>query len=353
MPYVRPTLEELRARIAASVEGKTQMSAGRGSPLAPFVDVLAGVSHGMYAYLDWQARQLSDDTCDDDVLITRAAEFGVYRIAAVSAMGLTVALSGTDGAVIPAGALLQSDAGQRYRVDVEQVIAGGVAVVAVTAVEPGAAGNLAAGAGLALVQSIAGVDSGADVAGAGITGGADIETISRLRERLRDRKANPPMGGSRANYVSWTRAAHADIGRVWVYEHENGNGSVVVRFVLSNAASPIPAPSHVTAVESYINQMDVRPAGLLNFEAVAPVAHAVNIAFSSLTPNSAAVRADIAACLTDMLYRVGEPGGLMPLRRIEQAIRQGGADDFAINIVADVALAANHFPVLGTVTWPS
>lgn len=349
MPFERPTLVELRDRVAADIERHSgQDATSRGSAYASIAKAQAGIAHGLHGHLMHNADQLFDDTADDANLLRRANEMGITRIAASRASG-TATATGTDAATIPAETLLQTDDEVIYRVTTEATISGGTATLQLTAVEPSAAGNQVAGVTLRFISPVLDVDSEATVVD--ISGGADIETIDRVRERLAERRTNPPMGGNAQDYIAWAKAAHVDVTRAWCYSNEEGLGTVVVRFVTDDLSTPIPTQAHVDAVTSYIDT--IRPAGMKAFNVYAPAAKLLNITFSALSPNTASVQAAIQAELEDLISREGEPGGTLLLTHINEAISLAtGETDHAHNLAANFTCAAGEFPVLGVLTWP-
>lgn len=348
--YNRPALNELRSRIAADIERHSGQSASsRGDTYYPFSQACAGAAHGMHGHLAYNAEQLFDNTADDANLLRRAAEMGINRIAATRASG-TATMTGTEAATIPAETLLQSDDQVLYRVTAEATISGGTATVQLSSVEVGANQNQSVGTTLRLVNSVLDIDTTATVVD--ISGGADIETIERVKERLSDRRKNPPLGGAKHDYVAWAKAASVDITRAWCYSNTPSIGAVTVRFVTDNLGTPIPTQTHIDAVVAYMDT--VRPAGMLNLSVVAPVAKDLDITFTVLSPNTAAVQAAITAELQDLISREGEPGGTLLLSHINEAISLAtGETDHRINLTDDFTCAAGEFPVLGTLTWPA
>ena len=359
MPYSRPTLATIRSRIAADIERHTNGDPhSRGSIEFALVNALSGASHGLHGLVDFLAKQLFDDTAENSYLERRASVFGITRIAAVVATG-TVTVTGTDSTAIPAGTELQSADGQLYLTDALGTISGGSVDIAVTAVEAGAAGNQDAAALLTFTTPIAGADSQATVTGAAIINGADTESDERLRERFAERKQMPPMGGADADYIAWAKQASIDVTRVWVSGNSDANGdteygSVLLYFVTDDLATSIPTAGHVTTVSDYIDQANIRPAGVKNVYVVAPQEKTLDMTFSSLTPNTPEVQATIEAEIADLLKREAAPGGAIVLSHIREAISIAtGETDFGLTTPnGDFTTAAGEIAVLGTITWP-
>ena len=111
-------------------------------------------------------------TVNANVTIGGACTVTIENVIPAAAATGPVVVTGTDGAVIPAGAAL-SGGGQNYSVESEAVISGGSAVVNVVADATGPAGNMGSGATLTFSSPPSGVDANATVDTAGLTGGAD------------------------------------------------------------------------------------------------------------------------------------------------------------------------------------
>lgn len=349
MPFDRPTLSELRARIAADIEARTGEDAtSRGSLYNVLAQAEAGAAHGLHGHQAWIVRQMFDETAEEANLERRAGWFAIDRIAATAATG-TATATGTDGAQILVGTLLQTSSSVAYQVTATATIVAGTASIALQAVEPGADGNLAAGASLTFISPVLDVDSVATVAAAGLTGGADIETVEQLRARLLERKRQPPMGGAAHDYIAWAKAAHADVTRAWCYPLESGVGSVTVRFVTDNLPSPIPSAAVVNAVQAYVDEQ--RPVTVKQCYVLAPVETPLNLVFTRLSPNDAATRTAVEAELADYLYRAGEPGGSLLLSDINAAISLA-CDDHRIDLTDDIVLENHQLPVVGVSVWP-
>lgn len=350
MAFNRPTLKTLIDRIAADIESRLPGANARlrRNLLTILGRAQAGAAHGLHGHLEYESRQLFADTADAEHLARIATIWGVTRKAAVAASG-PVTFTGTDGSIIPAGTVLQRSDGTDYATDFDDAIEAGSATVTVTAVEAGASGNTETGSTLSLVAAIAGVDSQATVADPGVTGGADTEPDDELRARLIARIQQPPQGGSRADYERWALEITA-VTRAWVYPHELGAGTVVVRIVTDDAPGGlIPDAATVQAVQDHINEKCPVKADARVF---APVAAPLNPTIQ-LEPNTAAVQAAVEAELQDLLRREAIPGGTIEWSHLNEAISiaAGEVDHVLVVPAADVAHAPSEIATLGVITW--
>ncbi len=310
--------------------------------------MVAAVAHGLYGNQAYIAEQIHTKTCDAETLLKKVADEWLQRIPAAYATG-TATITGNDGAVIPAITVLQHQDGRQYRTTDEAIITGGTATLNLVAMEAGTRSHITDGV-LSLISPITGVDG--DVSAATVSAGAEIEDIERLRDRLLDKQQNPPLGGKDYDYVAWAKAAHVDVTKVWITPHENGIGSIVLRFVTEDLADPIQTAAHIQAVKSYIQTM--RPAGLRNFTFEAPEAVELGLAFSSLTPNTPEVQQAIEAEQRDLLRRESIGGATILVSQIREAISAAeGEQDHVINLTENIALANNQFAVVGDIAWPN
>lgn len=348
MPFARPTLKTLIDRAIADIDARLPGADAR-LPMSN-LNVLAhthgaGV-HGLYGYLEWLARQLMIDTAEVEHLDRWSSIWGVDRVPAAAATG-SVTFTGTTGVVVPAGTALARTDGVQYLTTAEVTLVAGTATAGVVAAVAGATGNLTGGT-LSLVTPIAGVDASAQVTVAGLTSGADIETDDDLRARLLSRIQAPPHGGAQHDYVAWALEV-AGVTRAWVYPGELGLGTVTVRFVRDDDASPIPDAGEVAAVQAYIDS--VRPV-TAQVTVAAPVAVPLNFTID-IVPDTAAIRAAIEAELRDLLRRESDPGATILLSHIREAISlaTGENDNILTAPAANVAHTTGQMATFGAITW--
>lgn len=350
MPFTRPTLSTLidnaERDFDARIDGADTRL--RRSVLSVLARVLAGAVHGLYGYLDFNARQALPDTAQDEFLERHASIWGVGRLAATSATG-SVDLTGTDGSVVPVGVVLQRADGAEFTVDAAVTITAGVATVAVTASTAGAAGETVAATTLDFQSPVPGVDATGTVATGGLTGGADRESDAKLQARLLARIQQPPHGGSESDYIAWAKEI-AGVTRVWVLPDHLGAGTVGVAFTRDDdAGGPIPDAAEVQAVQDHI---DVERPVTADVTVFAPVAQALNFTIS-VTPDTPAIRAAIEAELADLILREAEVAGTLLLTHIAEAISTAaGENDHTLTVpAADVTVAAGQLTTMGVVTW--
>ncbi len=355
MPFPRPTLRQIVTRVAADIQSRLPGTDAllRVTLLGILGRALAGAIHELYGYAEWIYRQIFPDTCGETMLLRWAAIWGVERQAAKIAKG-TVTFTGAPGTSIRRRDVrLRSGAGVEYLGNQGRTAIGdgGTLEFRVRAAEAGAAGNADTGVTLTLVSPIAGVESAAPVSTA-IAGGADIEGVEALRQRVLERIRNPPRGGNEEDYEAWARESHQDVTRAWARPRASGLGTVTVYAMTDDVTEDgIPAAAVILSMRDYIARR--RPVGA-EVTSAAPVAEAIDITITSVTPDTADVRAAIAAELADTILRDSEPGGTILLSHLREAISTAaGETDHDITVPAgDVTVQANQIPVLGDITWP-
>lgn len=384
MPFLRPTLSDLRGQIASDIASNLPGADGllRFSNLGITGDALAGLSHLHFGYLDWIALNAVPFTCTGEFLEGWAALKKITREPATAATG-TATFTGTTGSVIPAGTGVVRGDGYVYTTQASATLASGTATVAITAVLPpldpvnnpgggGAAGNAAAGTVLSLQTAIVGVQS-SGVAATALTGGSDIEVDSALRSRMLQAYQQPPQGGAQNDYVEWATAVPG-VTRAWCEPNSLGLGTVVVYVMLDVSESayngfpqgtngvsaldqgPGGVPRAAVATGDQLNVANaiypLQPVTALVY-VCAPIAYPANFTISGLSTTSAATRAAIAAAIAGVFQLYASPGGTVDLSYIESAIAAiVGTRGFVITIPsANIVLAAGNLPVLGTVTY--
>lgn len=350
MPFARPTLANLVARIKSDIE--TRLSTGKLTPMS-FLSIiavaLAGAVHLLHGHIAWASRQLFPDQAEDEFLDRWASIWGIERTAAVYATG-NITVNGTNGTLVPTGIRFKRSDGSFYVSTSSGTITGGVATVAAKAVNAGEAGNAEAGTSLTLVNSYSGINSDAVTAAGGITNGADSEGDESLRARLIDRIQQPPHGGAKFDYEKWAKEVNG-VTRAWAYPLALGAGTVSLTFVMDGEEDIIPDAGKVAEVQAYIDDPHRRPV-TADVTVFAPTA--VPLDFNiTLTPSTAEVRESVEESLKELLKRDAEPGGTILISRIREAVSvaAGESDNVVNSPSANVTHDLGEIAVMGAITW--
>jgi uncharacterized phage protein gp47/JayE len=345
----RPTLSEIENRVLSDINFALPGSDAslEFTPLNALAMSLIGCAQELYGYLDYAAKQTNVLDCSDENLDRYATIWGLERLPADYSQG-TISFVSTGTPVIPIGTAFQTNNQLQFVSTADNVMGTGVTTVAVSSVLPGKTFNLADGASMTPSVSIAGISTGSSAA---INGGADTETDSALRARLLTRISTPPNGGSANDYCVWALESSADVTRAWAYPQELGDGTVVVRFMTDNATSDgIPAPADELAMYNYIDPLRPVTAKLY---CISPIAVALNVQISNLTPDTAATRAAAAAEIANLIKTRSEPGGVIYLSWIWNAVSlaTGNVHHIISSPSADAIASTGHIFVPGTVTY--
>jgi uncharacterized phage protein gp47/JayE len=182
----------------------------------------------------------------------RGEEHGVFRREAVTASG-SVVVTGTPGVSIPASTEVSTPStdttpAQVFTTVEDAVIpSGGTVEIDVSAVEPGAAGNVPLGAIQLLAEPLAGI-TGLTNTGP-TTGGLDIESDAEFLTRYLIKVRNPPAGGNIADYINWAFEVPG-VGAVSVVPVRDGPGTVAVAIL--DGDKQVPSLDLVKAVQDHI-----------------------------------------------------------------------------------------------------
>jgi uncharacterized phage protein gp47/JayE len=363
MAFVRPTLTRSIARAKSDIETRLPGADAKLRRTVEFVlaRVVGGATHGLHGHLVWVSRQLMVDTAVDELMVRWADIWGLERTAAVKATG-TVAITGVDTTVCPAGTLWQTADEVVYEQDASVTIGAGAfptttAEIDVTAVVGGDDGNQVAGVTLTLVSPIAGIDSDGTVDADGLTGGTDQETLAALLARLLLRLQNPPKGGGPGDYVNWALEV-SGCTRAWELANANGLGTVAIYFVQDNdTVSIIPTVGEITTMQTHIDSK----APITADPTVAPPTEDTFTMSITLVPNTPAVRTAVDAELDDLILQTGNPatGADLLLSKLDEAISLAtGETDHTITLIntvtpvaAGIVHAVGHIPKRGAITY--
>lgn len=379
MPFPRPTLTALRTQAMQDITASDLPNADgflRRSALRVLAWVQAGLAYLHYGYLDWISKQSVPYTATGEFLEAWAAlaPTPVYRLAPSPATCPQVtftAITTTPPVVIPPGTLMYRSDLTQYQTTAAGTAVGGVVTVAIAAVVAGSAGNADAGTALSLSTVIAGVTTSSGIAVTAIGGGTDLELDASLTSRMLESYANPPSGGSSADYVTWALEVPG-VTRAWTRANGMGPGSVVVYFmedvaeaahngfpqgtngVATGEARASVATGDQLAVANWIYPL--QPVTALVY-AAAPIAQPVNFTLTGLSSISGAQQALVKSAIAATLVALGSPLAAAPgiqQSQIQSAIAAiAGLPNFAVTAptVWPITPAVGSLLTLGVVTF--
>lgn len=352
MPFSIPTFRQLVINGLIDIESELNTVLPKFGIEQALNVAVSGSLRDLYDYQSWIVRQVIPTTeSDDQTIVDTARTEGVIRKLATKAVGPVTLLG---NAPVPVNTVLTHQDNRLYRVTGSNAPSGGSVVVNVEAEEPGTAGNLDASEVLTLVSPIPGIQ--AKGTSGGISGGANIEPIAQVLERLLFRKRNPPMGGAVFDYVAWCREV-AGVTRAWAEDFYQGPSTVGYAFVFDDRADIIPTTADITAMGSYIFRHqdpatgdDVgRPGGI---EAVyIPLTLKLTNLGITITPDTAELRKSVTTSIEGVVRTFG-PGETLLKNSIGTAIGStAGIKDYTLDLSADVPAADNELHAIGVTTW--
>lgn len=360
MPFSIPTLQQIADRIESDFE--TRISGAttflKRSVLKVQARVYAGAVRLLYTYQLFQSNQLFATSADGEKLETHGAEFGIQRTAAVKATGSGTA-SGTVGTAITIGSELESATGEVYEIDTGVSIgSGGTVTVDFTANTAGADWNDDSGTTLTFVSPIIGVNTSVTVDANGISNGADEETDGAYRQRILNRKRQPPHGGAEFDYAVWAKEV-SGVTRAWSIPLYQGIGTEGVSFVRDNDTDIIPSASEIDTVRGYIishtdpvtGKTVGYPVGVQLFM-ITPTKLTVDFTIQ-LKPNTASVQASVESFLTDLFLVNGGAEKTIYLSQMNEAIGNAAGEEYHILDIptGNSTATATQVHVLGTITF--
>lgn len=208
-----------------------------------------------YIELDGVLEKAFAQTSYGEWLEKRAAEYGVYRKPGTRASG-TVTFHGADGTVIPAGTLVQTNAGLQYANGKQAVIANGNVTVEIEAVSEGTRYNVPAKAIAQLPVQLTGIIKAENLNP--VTGGTNVESENDFLQRLLYKVRKPATSGNIHHYKQWALEVPG-IGDARVFPLWKGPGTVKV-IVVDSDRLPVDENSLLMlSVREYIE--DNRPVG--------------------------------------------------------------------------------------------
>lgn len=354
MSFKRPAIRQLISRARSDM--KTTIDKINAYLRETFEDVfaitVAGLAHSLHGHIFWASKQPFPSTADEPGVREWAFTLNVPQRDADFAIG-NVNFTGTPAASIPIGTQYQRSDGVVFATTSAYVLDGaGTITGQVKAVLSGEAANTEGGTPLTAVSAVAGVSANATVDGSGLRGGADVEDVESIRDRVLFRMQNPPAGGNAADFIRWAKEVPG-VTRAWAYPNGLGVGTVLVYFTTDNDVSPIPDAGKVAAVQAYIDSK--RPAvGALTV--AAPTAVVFNLSLH-IVPDTAQIRADTNTALDDYYRRFGSTTPQLPTfvakSQLDEVISQVPDEtSHQLSIPpSDTALTLGQIPVHGTITW--
>lgn len=247
------TVDEIYGQMVEAFQQETGITLAGDGDMAVRLYAVAAQIYALYVQADWVNRQCFPQTAQGDYLDKHAQLRGLERRAAVAAEGVlrfeTDQAPSTD-LTIPAGTVCMTAGLVRFETSQDAVLQAGETAVEVpaAAVEPGAAGNVAAGTIRAMAVAPVGVSRCTNPDG--FSGGLDQESDEELRERVLETFQRMPNGANAAFYEQ-SAMAFPQVAAAAVVSRPRGVGSVDV---VVSTATGVPDSGLLEELQAYFEE---------------------------------------------------------------------------------------------------
>ncbi len=335
-------LADARPDLVGRVDARSNRSVLR------VISVVIGLAlYPVYLFFSWILDQAFVDRCSEAWLAVHARIWGVPRIGATRAVG-SVTFAGDEGTTVVAGARLTLSTGVWRTTATAVVGVAGTVSVGVEAVTAGTVGNQIAGVQLTLEVPVVGLArQTATVDAAGISGGADQQSIEDWRADIIAWIREPGHGGADFDYARWAKEilqpARVKVHRNWV-----GTGTVGVSFAMPDGAGGFRTPT-VAEVAAMQAGLDMRAPVTATVYALAAVPVAVPLTVA-VSPYTTAVQAAIGKAAATYFRSVDvQIAGKIHLSRLDEKLSRAAGEQWHSRAapVVDVVAGPLEFPVLG------
>ena len=247
------SIDEIYGEMTAIFEKETGVALAGDGDMAVRLYAVAAQIYALYVQADWVNRQCFPQSAEGEYLDKHAQLRGLERRAAVAAEG-SIRFQ-TDSAAqadltIPAGTVCMTAGLIRFETTREVTLQAGQTQVdtPAAALEPGAAGNVAAGAIRAMAVAPVGISRCTNPEG--FSGGLDQESDEELRERVLETFQRMPNGANAAFYEQGAMS-FPQVAAAAVVSRPRGVGSVDV---VVATASGTPDEGLLADLQAYFEQ---------------------------------------------------------------------------------------------------
>ena len=345
--YQPPSLESLKKQIIADIEAATGVPVGGEQSVTHIMATsFAGALYEQYQFLANLFNQSFVLNAQNDVLERHGADYNITRKTASKAT-CKVSITATQSTSLPSGSSFKAQNGDSYTtITTTNLSANTALAIDCIAEQAGLKTALKIGEVLTLSTPVIGITNASVTV---FVNGTNKETDADYKTRILNFMRNAPLSGAQHDYHRWALEV-AGVKEAWVAPNEQGDGTVVVRFVTYNA-NPFPTDDEVAKVKATLDSKKPVTASVF---VVAPIAKATNLTIK-LNPNNASVQTNITNALKYLFDRKAVPGQGIYLSNILSAIgNANGVVDFTlITPAANLTTTKGEILTLGTITWQS
>ncbi len=352
MPWPVPTpyqLADRAARVYETSPALTGIDARSPDRIATATTrAVAVTTFSLHLHIAYQASELMPTTAIE-TLDAKASMWGLTRIAGLPATGNAIAGLADPDTAIPAYALLTAPDGTLVRTvaSVALTPAGGT-VVALQAVQLGAAITVAPNTELTLVSPVTGLAVQSLTTDAtGIIDGLDTESDDALRARV----LTEVRKGDEDGTVYYERLARSVVGgSAYVVVKPSWLGPGTTAVVLAMAGPRVPTAAELSSVDAAVQAG--RSVGVRQVYTLPAVLHPVDVDLQ-LNPNTLATQAAALTGLQAQFLADAAIGGTIYVSRIDAACSStsGEYSHERVAPAADVVMGQTEIATLGQVSW--
>jgi len=355
MPFKRDSLATILDRTYANYISlfKPLDKTPRYNLLKVFSSIDAGIYHQLLGDLDYLAKQIFPDTATGDSL----REHWSSRVPVLSASAAVgkIIITGAPNLSVPVGLVFSSNTSERYFVEKQyRINSDGIAIVDVRSESFGIKANLSYGEKLKIVSAIpAGMDSDAEVAEGGISGGVDGETDEEYLIRVLATYQNPIRYGKSGDFAAWALDSSAEVSSAWEFTNFGVFGSLLIQVINGNQFDGVNPVSNIQDVKNYINHF----APLMPFTVRTPQIITLNPVVSLQSHEDSLSNRVLAVKRMCMFLNIeAKPGFLVTAGKLRDSIVDGIIISEATvkldgSINGTVPTTILQYPFLGDVIW--
>ena len=329
MAWEKPNLQTIIDRLEAGIEARLtdNISILNKAVIRVLIYVFGAGIYLCYGFIDYISKQIFVLTSDNEYLDDHAEEWGISRKSGGFASG-NVRFTGVNNSFIDIDIILQDENGLRYTTKDSGFILNGNLDLSVEAEETGDEYNLSISDRLNLISPIPGVDNEVNAI-TNFTGGVSKESDDQLRDRILDRKQNPPSGGSITDYIRWAEEV-SEVDEAWCKRQTPRTGAVTV--IIKPYGGYEASTVLLNNVYNYISQPDRLPvACTLYVESIISEELFFQI---SISPNNEENRDLISVNFDDVIKASAEPDCIIYLSDLRNAIYRSGVRDYEITNIS-------------------
>jgi len=357
MPFKRDSLNVILERTYANYVSlyKPLDRTPRHNLLKVFSAVDAGIYHQLQGDLDFLALQLFPDTATGESLREHWST-RVPPLYATAAFG-KVMVTGIQNKSAPAGLVFASvTTSERYYTEKQyRLNSDGFVMVDVRSENFGANTNLQTGDKLKIVSAFpAGIDSEAEVAEGGITGGVDGETDEEYLVRVIAEMRGQFRYGKENDFAGWALDSSPEVSAAWEYKIFNVFGALLIMVINGNQFDGVRQVSNLTAIKNYI-EINAPP---ICFTVRTPEIIRINPEIALLPEeDNLTNRQTVVMRILNYLQLLAKPGFQVSAENLKSAVVDGiqltNGTVVKINGSTGGIFPATilQYPVLGEVLW--